>query len=650
MSTGDQIRLPAKTNSECKETERTVMNRPSHSQTLVARLLATALILALTPVSHAATLTVTGNADSGAGTLREALARAADGDTIDVTGISGTIRLTSGELLVSRSVTILGPGAENLAIDGNGAGRVFQILPSNTVVIANLTITNGYAVSPLHPYAVGGGILNTHAALTVSNCIVSGNRGYGGGGIGNSDLYYGGRASLSVIDCTLSRNSAVDEGGGIYSDGEGGVAVLEIIHSGLIENSAEIGGGIFSDGNFGGLGAVRIADCSVVGNSASFHGAGNGFFSAGGIYSGAAYGTASLEIVRSTFASNSAANSDGGGIYSAAGASASASLLVSDSGLSGNSAGGSGGAIFNLSVFGGTANVLVVNCTLTGNSATEGGAYGGAAGTLHNSIRFGNYHSALCEDCDSPGRLVGDNWFGDPLFVDLAANNLRLRSGSPCINAGNNAYVFGTTDLDGNPRIAGGTVDIGAYEFQFLPPLAIARVSPRFTISPTLTNFFILSPDNLAAAIVLDGSQSSDPYDVPLQFSWYVDGQTNLLATSAVATALLPVGPHTATLVLSDGYDTATTQVSFEIITPATAVGQLAQLVKDAELGAGNQQPLLATLRAAAASFDRGDVAAALNQLSAFQNKVRARIAPSNPALASELATAAQQIIAVVSR
>src|SRR2546426_1204139 len=95
-------------------------------------------------VVRAATIPVTGIADDGtAGTLRAALAGAADGDTIDASGVSGTIVLTSGELLATNSVTIVGSGPGNLAVNGNAASRVFHIRAGTTVTISSLTITNG---------------------------------------------------------------------------------------------------------------------------------------------------------------------------------------------------------------------------------------------------------------------------------------------------------------------------------------------------------------------------------------------------------------------------------------------------------------------------------------------------------------------------
>src|SRR5262252_874833 len=70
----------------------------------------------LSPALNANTLTVTNTNDSGPGSLREALAVAINGDTIDATDVVGRIVLTSGALQITKSVSITGPGAGNLAI------------------------------------------------------------------------------------------------------------------------------------------------------------------------------------------------------------------------------------------------------------------------------------------------------------------------------------------------------------------------------------------------------------------------------------------------------------------------------------------------------------------------------------------------------
>ncbi len=144
---------------------------------------------------------------------------------------------------------------------------------------------------------------------------------------------------------------------------------------------------------------------------------------------------------------------------------------------------------------GGADECTLNNCLLTGNRRGRmggGGAHGGmlnnctvvgnvggtSFSTANNSIIYSNdlqdwlgtgpdYQGGTLNYCCTtplPTNGIG-NITNKPLFMDVTGN-FRLQADSPCINAGNNAFALGSADLDGNPRILGGTVDIGAYEFQ----------------------------------------------------------------------------------------------------------------------------------------------------------------------------------------
>jgi hypothetical protein len=123
---------------------------------------------------------------------------------------------------------------------------------------------------------------------------------------------------------------------------------------------------------------------------------------------------------------------------------------------------------------GGAVRGTLNNCTVVGNSAnTGGGVYGSTDGIMNNCILYynsasgGSNYSAgssnnYCCTTPSPGFSTVTN---PPQFLDQAGGNFRLQPNSRCINAGNNVYAHGSTDLDFRARIAGSTVDIGAFEF-----------------------------------------------------------------------------------------------------------------------------------------------------------------------------------------
>jgi hypothetical protein len=116
---------------------------------------------------------VTNNHDNGPGSLRATIAAAASGDTIAFSAkVSGmTITLTSGELAISKSLDIEGPGANRLSISGNGTSPVFNISSGVIVTIADLTIADGFVLYD----DGGGGILNQDSALSLAGDTFSNN-------------------------------------------------------------------------------------------------------------------------------------------------------------------------------------------------------------------------------------------------------------------------------------------------------------------------------------------------------------------------------------------------------------------------------------------------------------------------------------------
>src|SRR5262245_42191682 len=87
--------------------------------------------------------TVTNLNDSGPGSLRDAIATTPPGGTVDFQpGLSGTITLTTGELLIAKNRIIAGPGADVITFSGNHGSRVFDITASVTVALSGLTIAD----------------------------------------------------------------------------------------------------------------------------------------------------------------------------------------------------------------------------------------------------------------------------------------------------------------------------------------------------------------------------------------------------------------------------------------------------------------------------------------------------------------------------
>jgi len=421
-----------------------------------------------------ATNTVTSLADSGAGSLRAAMANTAAGGYISF-GVTGTITLASGELVVDKDLTIIGPGASALAINGAGASRIFNIQSNVTALIAGLTITNGRG-------GPGGGIYNA-GTLRLDNSICTGNytargtngspgRYYGGsGGSGGDGAGMFNAGVMALNNCAVSNNGC---GGG----GDGAYGLTQPGSGGRGGN----GGGVYSLNN------LSLAGCTIVGNWTGSGGNGGsniggpGFGGNGGS-GGGIFGSGRIVLTNCTLAGNSCGNGGGlssghnggcgGGIYydinTTQAVLVACTIVANTVGLDGGSGGG---------VYGGG---LFVNDIVALNSAPTGGQGPDVYGTFnslgHNLIGATNDSSGFT----APGDLAGSKASPlDPKVAPLANNGgptltMALLPGSPAIDAGNTSLTPGT-DQRGFPRPAGLAADIGAFEYgSVMPAISISR-------------------------------------------------------------------------------------------------------------------------------------------------------------------------------
>jgi len=421
-----------------------------------------------------------------------------DGFSITASNADGSIPHNRGGGMYNWGSSLTVTGCTFTGNSAEGGGGMYNARNSPTV--SGCTFTGNLAVEG------GGGMLNGRCSPTVSNCTFTGNLAEGGGGMHNA--YPG---NPTVTNCTFSGNSA-GGGGGMYNSDDSSPTVTGCTFSG---NSAGDGGGMrnndsnptvtgctFSGNSTGGGGSgmsnfgsnPTVTGCTFTGNSAVKGGGmrnsqgsprvtgctftGNSAEEGGGMYNSGNSPT----VIGCTFISNSAGG--GGGMCNE-----DSSPAVTVCTFIGNSA-GNGGGMLN---YKDESRPIMSNCTFTGNSAEAAGGgmynYDFSSPTVTNCILWNNTASSgneisgtasvsySCVQGDYTG--IG-NINADPLFVDADGvdnisgtedDNVRLQTGSPCIDAGDNSAVTVATDLDGQARIMDGDddgtaiVDMGAYEY-----------------------------------------------------------------------------------------------------------------------------------------------------------------------------------------
>ncbi len=415
--------------------------------------------------SGGATLAVSNCNDAGPGSLRDAIAGASAGDTIDLSALTcSTISLSTGEIEIPQaSLEILGPGRDALTIDAGGTGRAFKATakydsgdPERAIVLDGLTIVNGHTtdsagciyaagnlalfdarISNCHVVASGsggavGGAITALANVYLANSIVSGNgaeaeANAAGGAIMTFKYAY---AVHSTIESNLARStvSGTAAGGAVFSGG------LVSVYSSIRDNQASAnsgparGGAIYLPG-VDYAGGAEVLNTYLFGSTVSGNQVSSGDDSAygGGIDAGHIEGSDSfLAVVRanySTISGNKASSgcntcTIAGGAINALGA-----IQLQNSTVSSNTAEALPGKPA-LAAGGGLASwpttpapiptdfvIMTIQSTISGNSAsaTGGSGVGGGAASANGAIASGLSTIAFNSASTSAGGLHLDS-------------------------------------------------------------------------------------------------------------------------------------------------------------------------------------------------------------------------------------------------
>lgn len=378
------------------------------------------------------------------GSLVSALTAAQSTDEIWVS--AGTYKPTTGTDRTA-SFTL----KNNVGIYGGFAGtetaRDQRNIATNVTILSGEIGVAGIADNVYHVVSATGNISNplTNSAILDGFTITGGNANGTTGNQGNGGGVYVSGASPTLRNITFRDNNGTN-GGALYNESGSNPVLIDTLFE---YNTATQGAAIYND-----LSSPQITD--------------------------------------GTFRLNVAVN-DGGAIYN----TSSSNPTIVNTVFSRNSANtGSGGAVFsNLS------NPNLINSTLSGNVAVTGGALHNVSSSvaLRNSILWGNQDSSNTGYQVNNGSggsvtvtnsiIQGGGFTGatnvDPLFVNAKADDLRLKAGSPALNAGDvNLLPLDSRDLDGdgntsekipldlasNTRVVDANVDLGAYEGAELSP------------------------------------------------------------------------------------------------------------------------------------------------------------------------------------